>query len=327
MKNKFIFLYFTFVLNLQLPFTGSATEYKRITVAADHTGNYSTVQEAINNVRSFDPDGPTIIFIRNGVYKEKVEVYSHQTNILLIGESRDSTIITFDNHANMNNMGTFRTYTLIVRGNDIVLENLTIENNAEPLGQAVAFHQEGDRIIVRNCRFLGNQDTIYTGKEGGRCYFENCYIEGTTDFIFGPSTCWFEKCNIYGKVNSYITAASTPSNIRYGYIFNDCKIELAETATNVYLGRPWRAYAMTLFMNCYLPEGINPVGWHNWNDPENEKTARYLEYNNNGPGASTAQRVDWSGQLTSEQVYSCTIENVMKGCDGWNPLLQSFIEF
>ena len=217
-------------------------------------------------------------------------------------------------------MGTFKTYTFLLSGNDVILENLTIENSSEELGQGVALHIEGDRIILRNCRLLGHQDTLYAGRDGARQYFEDCYIEGTTDFIFGPSTAWFEGCTIHCKKNSYITAANTPQNIKYGYIFNNCHITVADGITSVYLGRPWRAYAMTLFMNCNLPKEIKPEGWDNWRNPDNERTARYMEYNNKGEGASVNHRVKWAKILTKEQAAEYTKEQVLRGCDNWNPI-------
>lgn len=291
-----------------------------IVVDRNGTGDYRNIQEALDMVRAFDPNGRVTIFIKNGVYKEKLVLHTHLNNVKLIGEDKYKTIINYDDHANINKMGTFKTYSFLIQGNDIIIENLTIENSAEQLGQAVACHIEGDRIIFRNCRFLGNQDTIYTGRADCRQYFENCYIEGTTDFIFGPSTCWFEKCEILCKKNSYITASSTPENLKYGYIFNNCDIKLAEGVNAMYLGRPWRAYAMTLFMNCSLPKGIKPEGWDNWRNPDNEKTARYMEYNNKGEGANTSERVKWVKILTQKEASEYTVENAMKGCDGWNPL-------
>ena len=303
-------------------FTLSAQDKKYdIVVDRNGTGDYRNIQEALDMVRAFDPNGLVTIFIKNGVYKEKLVLHTHLSNVKLVGEDKYKTIINYDDHANINKMGTFKTYSFLIQGNDIIIENLTIENSAAQLGQAVACHIEGDRIIFRNCRFLGNQDTIYTGRADCRQYFENCYIEGTTDFIFGPSTCWFEKCEIVCKKNSYITAASTPENIKYGYIFNNCDIKLSKSANAMYLGRPWRAYAMTLFMNCDLPEGIKPEGWHNWGKEENEKTARYMEYNNKGKGASTSNRVKWAKILTQKEAAEYTIENTMKGCDNWNPLV------
>lgn len=290
-----------------------------IVVDRNGTGHFRNVQQAIDSVRAYNPAGVVTIFIKNGFYKEKLIIPTHICNLRIVGEDRDKTIINYDDHANIGKMGTFKTFTLKISGNDIVMENLTVENSAAQLGQAVALHVEGDRIIFRNCRFLGNQDTVYAGRENSRQYFVNCYIEGTTDFIFGPSTAWFESCQIFCKRNSYITAANTPEKVPYGYVFNNCTISLADTVTAVYLGRPWRAYAMTLFMNSELPQGIQPTGWDNWRNKENEKTARYMEYKNTGPGADTKQRVGWAKILTPKEAKEFTPENVMKGCDGWNP--------
>jgi pectinesterase len=311
-KNLF---YLLLIANL-LPAFAQEKEYD-IVVDRNGRGNFRTIQEAIESIRAFDPKGTVTVFIRNGVYKEKLVLPTYVCNVHIIGESRDKTIITYDDHANIDKMGTFRTYTFLIRGNDVTLENLTVENTAEQLGQAVALHLEGDRIIIRNCRISGNQDTIYAGRENCRQYFENCHIEGTTDFIFGPSTCWFENCLILCKRNSYITAASTPRDIAFGYIFNHCQVTVAVGITEVYLGRPWRPYAMTLFMNSQLPEEIRPAGWHNWGKPENEATARYMEYNNSGPGAKTGERVKWAKQPTDKEAAVYTLENVMKGCDNW----------
>ena len=289
-----------------------------IVVDRNGTGNFRNIQQAIDSVRAFNPAGTVTIFIKKGFYKEKLEIPTHVCNVRLIGEDRDKTIINWDDHAKINKMGTFKTYTFKICGNDIRLENLTVENSAAQMGQAVALHVEGDRAVFLNCRFLGNQDTIYTGRENMRQYFMNCYIEGTTDFIFGPSTVWFEGCSILCKRNSYITAASTPQNIKYGYILNNCKIMLADSVSEEYLGRPWRSYAMTLYMNCQLPKGIRPVGWDNWRNAENEKTARYFEYNNTGEGADTSGRT-WSKVLTKKEAAEYTVENVLKGFDGGNP--------
>lgn len=197
-----------------------------LVVARDGTGDYRNIQEAVEAVRAF-MDYTVTIFIKNGVYKEKLVIPSWVKNVQLVGESAEKTIITYDDHANINKMGTFRTYTVKVEGNDITFKDLTIENNAAPLGQAVALHTEGDRLMFVNCRFLGNQDTIYTGSERTRLLFTNCYIEGTTDFIFGPSTALFEYCELHSKRDSYITAASTPQSEEFGYVFKNCKLTAA----------------------------------------------------------------------------------------------------
>lgn len=294
-----------------------------LVVSRDGTGQFRNVAEAIEVCRAF-MEYHKVIYVKKGTYKEKLVVPQWLTNIEICGEDRDKTIITWDDHANIfmpeigKGMGTFRTYTLKIQGSRITLKNITIENNSARLGQAVALHTEGDCLTFINCRFLGHQDTIYTGNAKCRHYFKDCYIEGTTDFIFGPSTAWFENCDIFCKADSYITAASTPQDVNYGYIFNNCHITTASNVTKVYLGRPWRDYGYTLFMNCDLPRQIRPEGWHQWR-PEAVKTARYMEYNNRGEGAATGQRVAWSRQLTKKEAQQITLEQVFSRHDQWNP--------
>ena len=289
-----------------------------IVVARDGTGEFRTIDEAIEVCRAF-MDYHKVIYIKKGTYKEKLVIPQWLQNIELCGEDRDETIITYDNHANINKMGTFRTYTLKVEANDITLKNLTIENNSARLGQAVALHTEGDRLVFINCRFIGHQDTIYTGMPYTRLYFKGCYICGTTDFIFGPSTAWFEDCTIESLVNSYVTAASTPADAAYGYIFNNCRLIAKENVDKVYLGRPWRDYGYTLFMNCELGTHIRPEGWHHW-EKHREQTARYLEYNNRGIGAQTQQRVPWSRQLSKKEAQLIIPERIFTRQDNWNPI-------
>ena len=294
-----------------------------IVVARDGTGQFRTVNEAIEVCRAF-MDYHKVIYVKNGTYKEKVVIPTWLTNIEICGEDKMKTVITYDDHANIympeikKGMGTFRTYTVKVQGSSITFKNITIENNSARLGQAVALHTEGDRLTFINCRFLGHQDTVYTGVAGTRLYFKNCYIEGTTDFIFGPSTAWFENCDIFCKQNSYITAASTPQEQPFGYIFNNCHITAAEGITKIYLGRPWRDYGYTLFMNCDLPKEIRPEGWHHWRE-EAKQTARYLEYNNRGEGAATEQRATWSRQLKAKEAKRVTKEKVFAINNDWTP--------
>ena len=290
-----------------------------IVVSRDGTGNFRTLQEAIESARAF-MDYTVTIYVKNGVYKEKVIVPSWVENIDIIGEDRDKTIITYDDHANINKMGTFRTYTVKVEGSDITFKNLTIENNAAQLGQAVALHTEGDRLKFINCRILGNQDTIYTGAKFTRLYFKDCYIDGTTDFIFGPSTALFENCMIHSKRNSYVTAASTPKEAKYGYVFKHCKLTAEPGVDKVYLGRPWRPYAYTLFIECELGKHIVPAGWHNWGKQSNEETARYMEYKNTGEGANASERVAWSKQLTKKEAEAVTVDAIFRTQSDWNPI-------
>lgn len=300
-----------------------------IVVARDGTGEFRTVDEAIEVCRAF-MDYHKVIYIKKGTYKEKLIIPQWLQNIELCGEDRDETIITYDDHANVKiilgtaspreqAMGTFRTYTLKIEANDITLKNITIENNSARLGQAVALHTEGDRLIFINCRFIGHQDTIYTGMPYTRLLFKGCYICGTTDFIFGPSTVWFEGCTIESLANSYITAASTPADVAYGYIFNNCRLIARTGVDKVYLGRPWRDYGYTLFMNCELGAHIRPEGWHHW-EKRREQTARYLEYNNHGIGSQPQQRVTWSRQLTKKEALQITPAKVFGRQDNWNPM-------
>ncbi len=292
-----------------------------IFVARDGTAEFRNISDAIEVCRAF-MDYHKVIFIKAGTYKEKVIVPSWLTNIELCGEDPLRTIITYDDHANIRRpetgqpMGTFRTYTLKIEGSNITIKNLTIENNSARLGQAVALHTEGDKLLFVNCRFLGHQDTIYTGAGNTRLWFSQCYIEGTTDFIFGPSTAWFDQCTIHSKQDSYVTAASTPAGQAYGYIFNECTLTADEGISKVYLGRPWRPYAHTLFIRCTLGAHILPVGWHNWNNTDNEHTARYEEYGNSGPGSDNSQRAAWTHQLTKKEAARITPEEVM-GDTSW----------
>ena len=287
-----------------------------LVVARDGTGEFRNVDDAIEVCRAF-MDYHKVIYVKKGVYKEKLIIPSWLTNIEICGEDRDNTVITWDDHANIktqerpNGMGTFRTYTLKIEGSHITLKNITVENNSARLGQAVALHTEGDCLTFVNCRFLGHQDTVYTGVAGSRQLFNNCYIEGTTDFIFGPGTAWFEECEIHSKADSYITAASTPADQPYGYVFHNCRLTADPNVTKVYLGRPWRDYGYTLFMKCELGSHIRPEGWHHW-QKEREQTARYLEYNNSGAGAETKARVTWSRQLTKKEAQKITIQEVIK---------------
>lgn len=301
-----------------------------LVVSRDGTGEFRTIDEAIEVCRAF-MDYTKVIYVKKGVYKEKLIIPSWLTNITICGEDRDNTIITWDDHANIKMpvggldseaavkgkpMGTFRTYTLKVQGSYITLKDITIENNAAKLGQAVALHTEGNHILVQNCRLLGNQDTVYTGVGGTRVAFYDCYIEGTTDFIFGPSIAWFQNCEIHSKANSYITAASTPAGQKYGYVFYKCRLTADKDVDKVYLGRPWRPFAATIFLDCELGKHIRPEGWHNWNNAKNEETARYAEYGNKGEGASTKNRVKWSKQLSKKEAAKVTLLDAF-GEDCW----------
>lgn len=284
-----------------------------IVVAKDGSGDYSSVQDAINNAKSFPYERVTIL-IKNGVYKEKVKIHEWNPNISLVGEHRDKTIITYDDYFNKVGLGrnsTFYTYTLLVEANNVLIKNLTIENSSGEVGQAVALSVFSDEVVVVNCKLLGHQDTLYASGKGKQ-YYRNCYIEGTTDFIFGSATALFENCQIHSKKDSYITAASTPKGAEFGYVFKNCNLTANQSVKAVYLGRPWRIYAQTVFINCYMDAHIKPEGWHNWSKKEAETTTFYAEYECHGAGYKPNERVSWSYQLKKKEAKKYTTENILK---------------
>lgn len=286
-----------------------------ITVAKDGSGDFTTIQEAINSAKAY-PDQRVIIHIKSGVYYEKVHVYSWNPKISLIGQDMANTIITYDDYFDKIDLGrnsTFHTPTLLVEGNDFYATNLTIQNTAGAVGQAVALAVNADRALVDTCRILGNQDTLYTSGEGFQQYYINCFISGTTDFIFGNATAVFENCTVHSKSNSFITAASTPKGVDFGYVFISCRLTADTHATQVYLGRPWRTHAKTVFINCSMGAHILPLGWDNWSNKEAEKQSFYAEYNCIGPGYQPSQRVSWSHQLTKKQAKKYTSKNILGG--------------
>ncbi|GGF14989.1 pectinesterase [Hymenobacter cavernae] len=290
-----------------------------MTVAPDGSGDYKTIQEAVNASRDLSQVTVTI-FIKNGTYHEKLVVPAHKTHVTLLGESRDGVIITYGDHTgDAEKHNTYSSHTVLVQANDFTAENITFENSAGPVGQAVALHVEGDRATFRNCRMLGNQDTLFMAVENSRQYYQNCYIEGTTDFLFGTATVVFDGCELHSKRNSYITAASTTQRQKYGYVFFNCKLTADAEAQKVYLGRPWRPNAKTVFINTEMGAHITAAGWDNWRNPENEKTAYYAEYNSTGPGANPKGRVAWSHQLTAKEAKQYTLKNIFAGAEAWEP--------
>ncbi len=296
-----------------------AQNYKtQIVVAQDGSGDHTSIQEAIDATKAF-PDEPIIIYIKAGVYTEKVRVYSWNTNLSIIGDSTGQTVITYGDYFKSVDLGrnsTFHTYTFKVEANDFYAKNLIIENSAGPVGQAVALHVEGDRVQFENCEFKGYQDTMYLAGENSRQYFKNCLIVGSTDFIFGEATVVFEECEIHSLSDSYITAASTPQGVEYGFILMDCKLTAKEDVTKVYLGRPWRKYAKTVFLNCEMGAHIRPEGWKEWSNKEDLGTTFYAEYKSRGEGAGSDFRINWSNQLTDKEAREYSIENIF---NGWKP--------
>ncbi len=291
--------------------TANPQQYKYVfTVAKDGSGDFKYIQDAIDAMRVY-PLARITLYIKNGVYNEKINLPETNVDVTFIGENVDSTIIIFNDYSGRGKLTTFTSYTAKISGNRFVAENITFANNAGRVGQAVALYVDADKAVFKNCKFIGNQDTIFASGETSRQYFKDCYIEGTTDFIFGPSTALFDDCIIHAKVNSFITAANTPKDKKFGFVFLNCTVTVDSSVTEEYLGRPWRAYAKTVFINCTLPKQIIPAGWSNWSNPENEKTAFYAEYKNKGAGADITQRVAWSKQLTDAEVKEYTITNIL----------------
>ena len=292
-----------------------------LTVAADGSGQFKSVQEAIMSVPMGSATNPVVIHIKPGVYKEIIYIQREKRFFHLVGEDAEKTVLTYNLHAGMTNfdgkvIGTFRTPSTQIDAEDFTAENITFENSAGAVGQALAIRMDGDRAVFRNCRFLGWQDTVLVNR--GRQYFTNCYIAGHVDFIFGGATCFFDRCEIHALKDGYLTAASTPDNVPFGYVFDHCKVT-GETGVKTFLGRPWRIYASTTFLNTEMSVVVRPEGWNDWKKPEAHKTTRYAEFNNSGAGATPEARADWAKKLIAADAKEFTVENVLRGADGWNP--------
>ena len=305
----------------EIPELAKCIRHYDYVVAQDGSGDFFTVQEAVNAVPDFRKNVRTTILVRKGTYKEKIIIPESKINISLIGE--DGTILTNDDFANKKNvfgenMGTSGSSGCYIYAPDFYAENITFENSAGPVGQAVACFVSADRAYFKNCCFLGFQDTLYTYGKQSRQYYEDCYIEGTVDFIFGWSTAVFNRCRIHSKGDGYVTAPSTDKGKKYGYVFYDCRLTADAEATKVYLSRPWRPYAQAVFIRCELGKHILPVGWNNWGKKENEKTVFYAEYGSKGAGANPQARAAFSRQLKNLKGYEPV--TVLAGDDGWNPV-------
>lgn len=320
MKSKFLIGLF---LLFSLAF--GQNPYITITVSQDGKGDFSSIQEAINSTRDLGPS-EALILIKDGIYREKVIIPSNKHQITIKGESKENTIITNNDfsgkidEATNQKMTTFTSYTMLVTGENIKIENLSIQNTHCTKGQAVALHVEGDFFIAKNLRLLGCQDSLYTATNSSRQYYENCYIEGTTDFIFGQATAVFKNCTIKSLANSFITAAATDKNNKYGYVFFNCSLIAKDGIDKVYLGRPWRPYAKTVFIDTEMRSHILPQGWNEWAGdkmfPNKEKTTYYAEFNSRGNGANVFNRVKWSHQLNKKDLKDYTLDKIFRG---WIP--------
>ncbi|MEO6548996.1 MAG: pectinesterase family protein [Ferruginibacter sp.] len=304
--------------------TSNPQQYKYIfTVAKDGTGDYKYIQDAIDAMRVY-PLAPIKLYIKNGTYIEKIELPANNTDVTFIGESVDKTIISFNDYSGRGKLTTFTSYTAKISGNRFTAENVSFINSAGAVGQAVALYVDADKAVFKNCRFIGNQDTIFASGENSNQLFVDCYIEGTTDFIFGPSTAVFQNCTIRAKSNSYITAPNTTQGKKFGFVFIDCKIIADSSVSKLYLGRPWREWAKSVFIRCELPTQIAPEGWDNWSNPANEKTAYFAEYKCTGSGAATKERVGWSNQLNDKAAADYTLENIFSNANANIPAAKAW---
>lgn len=308
-------------LFILLLLTVSLTAQQRFTVATDGSGDFTTVQAALDAIPAGN-DQPFTVFIRKGVYREVVVVDARKNFVRLIGEDKNRTILTYDNHAgtrlpNGDTLNTWTCASTFVYGNDFRAENITFQNTAGfTAGQAVGLRIEGNRAALINCRIIGHQDILFLSGSGVKHYFRDCYIEGTTDFIFGAATAVFRNCHLHSKKNSHVTAASTNSIIPYGFVFFDCRLTADSNVNKVSLGRPWTPTASVTYIRCWMDKHIIPGGWDNWRNPANESTARYAEYESKGPGARPSDRVTWSRQLTEEELKKYTIPRIL---GEWDP--------
>jgi len=312
---KRLLKYYISLIALFLISSGGFAVEPDFVVATDGTGDFRTVQEAINAVPDFRKN-ETRIFIKKGTYKEKLILAGCKTNVVFIGEDRDQTVLTYDDFASKKNrfgeeMGTTGSTSFYVFGDGFRGENITFENSSGPVGQAVAVRIDGDMVAFVHCRFSGFQDTLYPHGEKSRQYYRDCVIEGTVDFIFGWSTAVFDRCTILCKEHGFVTAPSTNEGTPFGFVFLDCKIKGTAPESSFFLGRPWRPYGKSAFLRCDLGNKIKPEGWNNWGKTENEKTAFFAEYKNTGTGAKTEKRVGWAHQLSDEEALTYTPENIL----------------
>lgn len=290
-----------------------------ITVAADGSGDVRTIQQALERIKPNNADR-TLIQIKPGIYNGPIVVTRPMQNVKFEGAGVDQTIIRFAltvydpiPEGTPNRM---QGNGVIVLGEGFEARGLTFANTAGDRGQAMALRLQADRVRIEDCKLTGWQDTLLV--HSGRHYFKNCHIEGRVDFIYGAGTSVFYHCQIVTKNGGYITAASTPEEQKWGYLFINSKI--SGWGKPAFLGRPWRPFAQVAFVRCDLGENIIPAGWNNWGKESNEQTARYVEYKNTGPGADRTQRVAWSRELTDAEAADYTPQNYLKGNDGWNPV-------
>ena len=298
------------------------------TVDCNGGGDFRTIQACFDALPSKPTEWRTVR-IMPGTYREKVTLDVYKDKVAILGH--DSVRIVWNDYAGKVVDGceltTYDSYTMSLQAHDVFLQGVTVENDAGRAGQAVALETRGDRIHLRGCTLIGDQDTFFTRGYVSRVFVEHCQIEGTTDFIFGPSIVVFDGCRIHCKADSFITAASTTERNKYGYVFFNCDVTAAEGVTRVYLGRPWKSTARTVWIRCELPAAIRPEGWRDWHDAARKGDVYYAEWSCTGLGADRSGRVAWSRELTDDEVMAYTIQQIFakktgseQFRDDWEPL-------
>ncbi|HEX4809099.1 MAG TPA: pectinesterase family protein [Bryobacteraceae bacterium] len=288
-----------------------------VTVSQDGSADFKTVQQAIDHAPD-EASGRLIIHVKPGTYHERVNIPQERPRVTLMGDDAASTVITFGMSAKEAG-GTFLSATVEVNSTGFEAENVTFENSFGTGSQAVAIDVHSDKAVFRKCRFIGWQDTLYAA--WGRQYYYDCFIEGHVDFIFGNATAVFDHCEIHSRGAGYIAAESRTSPAQTtGYVFYKCKLTGENTATRVFLARPWRPYSRVVYIDCEMGAHIRPEGWNNWNNTAaNEKTAWFGEYGSTGPGANSAARMKWAHELTPAEVKQFLPDTFLRGDDGWQP--------
>ncbi len=301
------------------------------TVSYYVAGAYRTVQAAVNAV-PVNNRGAVIIHIDPGTYPGQVVIPADKPHITLQGDHARNTVLTDnlpvrDAGKQGHPRGFMNTATLCIYAPNTRLDNITIQNSYVQKSnvngnQALAVTAGADKLAFNDCRLLGFQDTLYFAHPGTRAYFTHCLITGAVDYIYGFGTAWFNHCVIRNVNRGHwgsITAPSTPQSQRFGFVFFHCRLESLKStpAGSVYLGRPWRPYGSTTFLNCYMGRQIRPIGWSNWKKPKLEKTARFAEYRSTGPGADVKDRAAWSTQLTKAQAAKITPQSVLGPGNWW----------
>jgi len=285
-------------------------------VAADGSGDFKTVQQAVDHVAE-ENRRPLVIRIKPGRYEEQIRVSSGKRFLTFRGDDPKTTVLTYRLSAQQAG-NTRLAFSAFINANDFRAENITFENSFGTGSQAVALLADADRVVFQNCRFLGWQDTLFVNS--GRQFFKDCYIEGHVDFIFGSGKVFFENCEIHSKGAGYVTAHfRTSEDQDTGFVFYRCKLTGSNTGAGVYLGRPWRPYARVVFIDTWLGAHIKPEGWDNWRDPGREKTAWFGEFNSTGPGANPSKRVQWARQLSKDEAKRFSRATFLGGSDKWNP--------